>query len=327
MRRANTYQVILIPCSLLFVVSVMLTSLCTEYYQFILAQGVLGGICNGLTYTPALTAVNQYFFHRRPLALGIASSGSSLAGVIFPVALDRMLNHTGLGFGWSVRILGFLMLAMSIVACMTITSNAPRRKTGAPLTFEAWSRPAYTWQILGLFLVFWAMFFPFFYIPSYAQSVGVGISLSNYLIAILNAGSLVGRLLGGALANRLGRFNTVVGASLICGILTFCWLAISSSGGMIAFSLLYGLFSGVVIGLFAATIAMTAPQPNVIGSYIGMALGVGSLASLTGTPITGAMISRYGSFSEAMIFGGVCGVVGAVMIFVARQSHSRAAIA
>ncbi|KAJ5989590.1 MFS monocarboxylate transporter [Penicillium waksmanii] len=307
-------KVIIIPCSILFIVSVMLTSLCTEYYQFMLAQGVLGGLANGLTYTPKITAVNQYFFQKRPFAMGIASSGSSLAGVIFPIALNRMLNKSDLGFGWSVRVLGFLMLALSIIACASVSSNATRRKGGPLLLWKAWKQPAYTLQITGLFLVVWAMFIPFFYIPGYAQSISIDIDMSNYLIAILNAGSLLGRLLGGAVANHLGQFNTLAGASVICGILNFCWLSINSLGGMIAFSVLLGFFSGTIIGLFPATIAMTAMNPNEIGSYLGMGLGALSISGLTGTPITGALINSYGSYDPAIIFAGVCSIVGAVIV-------------
>lgn len=314
----TTLQVIVIPCSLLFVVSVMLTSLCTEYYQFILAQGVLGGFTNGLTFTPALTAVNQFFFQKRPLAIGIASSGSSLAGVIFPIALNRMLNQTNLGFGWSVRILGFLMLALSMIACATISSNAPKRKTGSPFLLTAWTHPAYYLQIAGLFLVIWALFVPFFYIPGYATSISIDVDMSFYLIAILNAGSFFGRLLGGAMAVHLGRLNTLIGSAVICGILIFCWASITSLGGMIAFSVLFGFFSGNVIGMFPATIAMTASRPNEIGSYMGMALGVLSLSGLTGTPITGAMINQYGSYNPAIFFAGACCVLGAAIIFGAR---------
>lgn len=266
--------------------------------------------------------MNQHFFRRRPLALGIASSGSSLAGIIIPIALNRMLNQSSLGFGWSVRILGFIMLALSVVACLAISSNAPKRRTGAPFFLEAWKQPEYTVQIIGVFLVTWALFVPMFYIPSYAQSIGIGVSLSNYLIAILNAGSLVGRILGGALANRLGRFNTLAAASAACGILILCWLRIKSRGGMVVLSVLFGFCSGIVIGLFAATIAVTAPKPNVIGSYLGMAMGVLSLASLTGTPITGAMISTYGTYDAAIIFAGVSAVLGAVIIFVARVVYA-----
>ncbi|KAJ5676118.1 hypothetical protein N7462_009015 [Penicillium macrosclerotiorum] len=311
-------KIIIVPCSMLFVLSVMLTSLCTEYYQFMLAQGLLGGLMNGLTYTPALTAVNQYFFQKRPLAMGIASSGSSLAGVIFPVALNRMLNHSHLGFGWTVRVLGFLMLALSIVACLSVSSNAPKRKTGAPLLWTAWKHPAYALQVGGLFLIFWSLFVPMFYIPSYGVSIGIEVDMSFYLIAILNAGSLAGRLLGGVMANRLGRFNTLTGASGVCGILIFCWLSIDSLGGMIAFSVLFGFFSGTVIGLFPATIAMTAAKPSEIGSYIGMALGVLSISGLTGTPITGAMNNRYESYNAAIIFAGVCSLAGAGVILGAR---------
>ncbi|PYH95492.1 putative MFS transporter [Aspergillus ellipticus CBS 707.79] len=311
-------RIILIPCSLLFIVSVMLNSLCKDYYQFILAQGVLGGFMNGLTYTPTLAAVNQYFFKRRPLAMGIASSGSSLAGVIFPIALNRMLNESTLGFGWSVRILGFLMLALSVIACISVSSPAPKRKTGTLFLGDAWKHPAYTFQVVGLFLIIWALFIPFFYIPSYAQSIGIGVALSNYLIAISNAGSLFGRLLSGALANHIGRFNTLVISAAICGILILCWLAIKSLAGMIVFSILFGFFSGCVIGMFTGTIALTAPQPNAIGSYMGMALGVLSLASLTGTPITGAMINSYGDYNAALIFAGVCSLVGSMIVLVAR---------
>jgi ATP/ADP translocase len=91
---------------------------------------------------------------------------------------------------------------------------------------------------------------------------------------------------------------------------------------MIMFSVLFGFFSGIVIGLFTATIAMTAPKPNVIGSYIGMALGVLGLASLTGTPITGVMINTYGTYDGAIIFAGVSAVLGAVIIVVARVVYA-----
>jgi hypothetical protein len=66
----------------------------------------------------------------------IASSGSFLQGVIFPLALNRMLNKSTLG--WSVGVLGFLMLVLSIISCAVISSNAPQRKSGAPFLLAAW---------------------------------------------------------------------------------------------------------------------------------------------------------------------------------------------
>ncbi|KAF7585088.1 hypothetical protein BBP40_000473, partial [Aspergillus hancockii] len=253
----------------------MLTSLCTKYHHF-LAQGILGGLTNGLTYIPALTAINQYFRTDRPLALGIASSGSSLAGVIVPIMLNRLLNRTNIGFPGFVRLLGFTMLLLAIVACATITSNAPKRRSGAPLLLSAWRNPAYATQVLG-----------------YAKRMGLSTDLASHLISILNAASLFGRLTSGVVANRIGRFNILSTASATCGVLNLCWIPIRGEAAMIVFSVLLGFFSRIVIGVFLATLAMTVPRVNEIGSYMGMALEGVSFAGLRGTPITGAMISAY----------------------------------
>lgn len=295
----------------------MLTSVCKEYYQFILAQGVLGGLTNGLAYAPAIAVIGQYFNAKRSLAMGIASSGSSLGGVIFPVMLNRLLNHTSAGFGWTVRAAGFLILALAMIAVATVVPRLPYRK-GKYLLLEAFKKPAYSFQIAGVFLVMWGILTPFFYLPTYAEAHGLSEDLSIYVLVFTNAGSVFGRLLCGFSAGRIGRFNTVTMGATICSILVFCWLRITSTAGIIVFGVLYGFFSGFVIALFPATIAAVAGHPSEIGSYLGMALALYGVAGLTGTPITGAMISHYGGYDEAIIFSGVVMIAGTALYFCAR---------
>lgn len=88
-----------IPASLVYVVSLVLTSFCKEYYQFFLAQAVLGGICLGLLFSTSLAIVGHYFNARQGLALGVVMAGAALGGVIFPITLNRLLNDVGLSFG------------------------------------------------------------------------------------------------------------------------------------------------------------------------------------------------------------------------------------
>lgn len=52
-------MVVVWPLSLLLVVAMMLTSLCTELYQFILCQGILLGISCGLIFAPALAVIGH----------------------------------------------------------------------------------------------------------------------------------------------------------------------------------------------------------------------------------------------------------------------------
>lgn len=142
--------------------------------------------------------------------------------------------------------------------------------------------------------------------------------MAFYTIAILNAGSLVGRLISGPLAPVIGRFNMLAAASAASGILILCWLRIHSPAGIIAFSALFGFTSGFVIAQFPMTLAAVADSPNEIGSLIGMALGSYGIAGLTGAPITGAMVSRYGGYTEAITFSGVVMVVGSFFVLLAR---------
>ena len=56
----------------------MMTSLCTQYWQFVLAQGLVVGIGCGLHFVPAIALLPGYFSSRKALAQGIGASGSSL---------------------------------------------------------------------------------------------------------------------------------------------------------------------------------------------------------------------------------------------------------
>ncbi|KIY03027.1 uncharacterized protein Z520_01493 [Fonsecaea multimorphosa CBS 102226] len=315
-------RVIIWPFSIIYVSAVMLTSICTKYWHFILAQGVLGGLANGLAYAPAIAVIGQYFHQRRPLAMGIASAGSSLGGVIFPLMLDRLIYHTHLGFGWAVRVVGFLVLGLCLTACATVVPRVPPRK-GRYFLLHAFKEPVYSIQVLGMFFAWWGIFTPFFFLPSYAEAQGLSLDMSIYTLAILNSGSLVGRLLSGFAAAHLGRFNLVVMGNCVCGILVFCWLRVVSTAAICVFAVLYGIFSGFVVALFPTTIAEVCAHPTEIGSYVGMALGLYGIAGLTGTPITGAMIARYKGYDEATIFSGSVLIAGASLIFVARCLFAR----
>ena len=60
------------------VLGMMMTSLCTQYWQFVLAQGLVVGLGCGLQFVPGIALLPSYFSGKRALAQGIAASGSSL---------------------------------------------------------------------------------------------------------------------------------------------------------------------------------------------------------------------------------------------------------
>ena len=61
---------------------------------------------------------------------------------------------------------------------------------------------SYTTFVIGLALGFTAFFIPFFYAESYALNIGVDSELSFYILSIMNAGGMIGRMLPNAIADK-----------------------------------------------------------------------------------------------------------------------------
>ncbi|KAK9365620.1 MFS general substrate transporter [Lipomyces kononenkoae] len=309
-------RAVMIPATIVYVFAMMMTSLCKEYYQFILAQGVLGGLGVGFLFTPALSAINHYFMRKRGIAIGIGAGGSSIGGVLFPIALKSAL-YGKLGFGWGVRIIAFVVLALLCIACVLVKERFPHRQ-GALFLPKAFLQLSYTVFTAGVFLAMWGMFVPFFYLSSYAiEQTHFSNALAFYLLAIMNAASLFGRIIPGFVADRLGRMNMFVFIVVATGIIELCWPKASSHVGLIVWTIFYGFFSGAVISLFSAGFAQLTPSPQMIGTYIGQALAIISIAGLTGSPIAGTLLDSYG-WEATSIFGGVSLLVGGGLAAAAR---------
>lgn len=105
-------QPLLITGTFLHVFGLMMASLCTEYYQFILAQGICSPLGASMIFYPGMSAIPTWFFHKRAFAFGIVAAGSSLGGIILPIMVQRLLPKVG--FGWSMRIAAFLILFLMV---------------------------------------------------------------------------------------------------------------------------------------------------------------------------------------------------------------------
>lgn len=73
--------------SFFLVLGIMMMSLSTEYYQFMLAQSVCTGLGAAAIFFSSSNTTATWFKKRRALAIGIASSGSAIGGVVIPCVL------------------------------------------------------------------------------------------------------------------------------------------------------------------------------------------------------------------------------------------------
>jgi MFS family permease len=62
----------------MLILRMFMTSLCTAYWQIMLAQEITMGLGIGCLFTPTTTLITQYFSKRQGLAIGIVSTGSTI---------------------------------------------------------------------------------------------------------------------------------------------------------------------------------------------------------------------------------------------------------
>ncbi|KAK1058597.1 hypothetical protein LTR33_013354 [Friedmanniomyces endolithicus] len=123
------------------IIGIFTTSFATRYWQLFLSQGLCMGIANGLQFTPTMGLTSTYFSTKRALVLGVGALGSCTGGVLFPILVQQLLPR--IGFGWTIRIIGFIMLAVDIVTTAFYRTRLPPRRTGPIVEWSAFREAPY----------------------------------------------------------------------------------------------------------------------------------------------------------------------------------------
>jgi len=316
----------LIPGSVIYLVSFFMVSLCkrNQYYQFILAQGLGMGLGMGLMAVPSISIISHYFQKRRALASGIVFSGTSLAGVLWPIIFNHLFNSR-IGFAWGVRIAAFIATGLLIVANLVMKPrlSLQEHKDKSPKNNLQVILRDWNWGIclLGTFVILLGLGFPFTYLQLYANLHGVPSNISENIIAIMfTSGTIFGRMLPGYLADKFGILNLILLYTIAGGGIMFALHGASSTAGVVTFAIFYGPCGGAFNSLFAASVGSYAGSVSEYGLRIGLSGVIFGLGYLVGSPISGALLRppKY-EWTASINFSGATVLAGCAIIFLSRQ--------
>lgn len=230
---------------------------------------------------------------------------TELGGVIYPIAFRQLLQQ--LSFGWSVRVLAFMILATgSIPIALLRLRLAPTTKRKIRFDYKPFfQEPAYgIWTIVLVFQLA-AQYTPAFFLQDFAQQKQImGADLASYLLPILNAASIFGRIVPNMLADKYGGINVLAPSMFAAMVLTYAWIAIDSTAGCIIFAALYGFLIGAILSLPPFVVASLCPDPKVMGARQGNSLTVGSFGFLMGPPVAAAILQSTNSWLGLQLFAG-----------------------
>lgn len=314
------FRILLAVGSFLIVFGHMMLSICNDYWQVLLAQGFCVGIGAGCLFVPGVAILPTYFNTRLGLAMGLAASGSSMGGVIYPIVFYKLIDQVG--FGWSTRIIGFIALVTLVIPNVVMKMRFQPPKARKLVDFSAFTDAKFMFFTVGCMIGFIGLYVMFFYISYYAGERHItDQALSFYIIPILNSASVFGRTLPNALSDKTGPFNLITPGGIVVGILLLCMIAVTTEAAIIIVAILFGFFSGVFIALPPVCFVALTEDKSKIGTRIGMGFGILGFGVLCGGPGGGAILGNGSSdlnWTGVWAYGGVTTLVSGIMFFILR---------
>ncbi|KAH8897239.1 MFS general substrate transporter [Thozetella sp. PMI_491] len=311
--------------SVIIFVALFTSSYTTHIWQLFLSQGLSFGWGMGFVYIPASAALPAWFSTKRSLAVGIATSGAGIGGLVYSLVTNAAIQR--LGVPWTYRILATAALTSNLVS--SLLHREFRREGAQPTPREKFGiQLAEFRRIEVLLIVFWGLATELGYItllyslPSFASAIGLTPTEGSIANALLNLGLGLGRPLMGHISDRLGRINMALFMTALCGFWCFVlWIPARGLAMLSAFALL----AGAICGTFWATITPVLMEVVGISRFIRV-FGVICLSMVLPTtfaePVAMQLVDvnhgGTGSFLKAQIFVGCMFFAGALSLWLLR---------
>lgn len=319
----------------------MMLSLTHNFWQALLAQGFTIGFGAGCLYIPSIAIMPTYFTTNIGLAIGLAASGSSMGGIIYPIMFYKLIRECAVpifdqvypllifsmhlaqvGYPWSVRIIGFTSLATLLIPLAIMRIRVKPGKIRKIIDWSAFVDLPYMFFAIGCVIGFIGLYVALFYTSYYGQANHItDESLSFYLVPILNAGSVFGRTLPNWLSDKIGPLNVLVPGALSVGILLLCYLAATNVGGLVVCTLLFGFASGIFIALPPVLFAALTKDKSLVGTRMGMGFAMISVGVLSGGPGAGSILGTGSTnldWTGTWVYAGVAALVAGSIFAILR---------
>jgi predicted MFS family arabinose efflux permease len=234
-----------------------------------------------------------------------------------------MVNHMyhSIGFGWALRVVGFVFLGLLAITNVLLKSrllHVPKKPH--PKDFvQPLQEPPFLFLTIACFFFAMAVYQPGTFIALNAQRDGVRSSISNYLLSMLNGSSVIGRVVAGWVADRVGRFNTMIITTFLSALFVLAaWIPAKSTAPFIVFAVLVGFTNGAYVALTSSLVAQISDIKK-IGTRNGTNWFMYGIGALIGTPIAGALIERNnGDYLYMQVFAGLAMFISGCLFVASR---------
>jgi MFS family permease len=324
--------------TVIFGASMIAVGLCVSTlgagYPLWIGHGLfMGLIGNAGLNAPLYIYVSRWFDRRRGSALALISSGSYIAGAVWPTIFDRAIA----AYGWRTSMLAYAALEVIVITPLAaIFFHAPpesfARASGTGAVHKAsvlGLRPNLVFGMLAAAAFFCCipMAMPQGHIVAFCSDLGIPTTHGAAMLSVILGVAFVTRQFWGLLSDRIGGVLTVLAGSLVQWGAMIAFLLTQDEIGLFTVAAVYGLgFSGIIP---AYVLAIREYFPAREASWrVPSLLFFSGGGMAAGGWIAGVLYDHYGfyapAFTTGIIFNALNLVVVGTLVF---RQHRDAGVA
>ena len=310
-------------------VGLLAASRATALWHLYIIYGLTIGLGVGFSYVPAVGTVQRWFVRRRGFASGVAVSGIGAGTLVGPFAAAWLIGL----FDWRGAYVAMAGVCVVLgLAGARLIEHSPERRGLAPdgdppatdsrtngtatagtdLKAALRSRP-FLLYAGATFLTALGLFTPLVHLPNYARDHGLGEAAGVLLLGLFGLGSLIGRFLLGAIADRYGRHPTLAVTFAVMGAMCVLWWASTGIWSLGIFAVVFGTCYGGFVALSPALMMDYFGGRNVSG-IIGILYSAAAFGALAGPTLSGLAYDLMGSYSIPILAGAVFNLAAAAVM-------------
>jgi MFS family permease len=287
----------------------LLSSQAGSIWEFTLVHGLLIGIGGSASFGPLIADISLWFSRRRGIAVAICSSGSYLAGTIWPLAIQ---NLTG-SWGWRGTYFGIGVFCLATMLPLVValrrrrpalTEAAVEAARSQRPTLPPGLSPARLQVLLMLAGVFCcaAMAMPQVHIVAYCVDLGYGSANGAQMLSLMLGTGIISRLAFGWVADRIGPLPALLLSSSLQAASLLLYLVSDGLMSLYAVTALFGLVQGGIVVTYTLIIREYFP-PAEAGTRVGLVLSSTLAGMAIGGWMSGAIFDATLSYRAAFLNG------------------------
>src|SRR5262245_11311716 len=301
-----------------------------ETWQLYVGQGLLMGFLGiGGMNAPFYVYVSRWFDRRRGSALALISSGSYLAGAIWPSIFERAIAY----IGWRHAMLCYGLLEIAAVVPLAVIFLRQPPELAMPSgalarlsvrnTVMGWP-PDLVFALLAVAVIFCCipMAIPQAHLPAFCTDLGILASHGAAMLSVLLGTAFLSRQFWGWVADRIGGLNTVLTGSALQIVAMAAFMLTQDEIGLFTVAAAFGLGFAGIIPAFILAIRELFPASEAYWRIPLFLLCSGSGMAIGGW-IAGALYDRFGTYMLAFAAGVGANAINLAIVgaLVLRQRH------